>query len=172
MRTLLSLFCLNRPNTSITPTYLSQQTKYLSCFIHVIDFPEQLSDFDVEVSMPSCSCNKWNSLDEGDELQCHFQATASQHITITCPNNTRGRFVRIKRRDTEVLVICEVEVYGDSVNSIIKAGRLRTAYACGYIGYRYIGPAIETFVANSDVHCTVTCLTDTACSVQSMTRTR
>ncbi|XP_071177420.1 fucolectin-5-like [Mytilus edulis] len=74
-----------------------------------------------DVFMPACSCNIWNSLYHGDQFQCHFQATASQHITITCPNNTEGRFVRINRRDTKVLVICEVEVYGNQVNSLIKA---------------------------------------------------
>ncbi|VDI81256.1 Hypothetical predicted protein [Mytilus galloprovincialis] len=116
--------------------------------------------------MPSRSCYIWNSLYADDELQCHFQATASQHITITCPNNTRGMFVRFKRRDTEVFVICEVEVYGDPVNRLIKAGMVRTAYACGCIGYgyRHVGPVIGTSVANSDFHCTIICLTNTVCS--------
>ncbi|VDI11774.1 Hypothetical predicted protein [Mytilus galloprovincialis] len=127
------------------------------------DFPEQRSNF-VEVFMPACSFNILNSLYDGDEFQCPFQATASQHISTTCPNNTRGRFVRIKRRDTKVLVICEVEVYGDPVNSLIKTGRLRSAYACGYIRYRYAVPVIRTYVANSDVHCAIICLTNTACS--------
>ncbi|XP_071181133.1 uncharacterized protein [Mytilus edulis] len=101
--------------------------------------PDHLANFDVEVIMPACTCNRWNSLDEGVVFHCHYQATASQRITITCPPNTRGRFVRIKHLS-------------------------RTAYACGHIGYGYVGPVIGTYVANSDVHCTEMCFTNTACS--------
>ncbi|CAG2187974.1 unnamed protein product [Mytilus edulis] len=125
----------------------------------------QLTNFDVKVFMPACTCNSWNNLDEGDVFHCHFQATKSQRITLTCPNTTRGRFVRIKRRDTEILTICEVEVYGDPVNNLIESGLSITAHACGYVGYGYVGPAIGTSVANSDIiHCTLICFTNTACN--------
>ncbi|XP_071178007.1 uncharacterized protein [Mytilus edulis] len=40
-----------------------------------------------------------------------------------------------------------------------------TAHACGYVGYGYVGPAIGTSVANSDIiHCTLICFTNTACN--------
>ncbi|XP_071177415.1 uncharacterized protein [Mytilus edulis] len=127
---------------------------------------DQLANFDVEVIMPSCSCNRWTNLDEGDVIHCHYQATAQPRVTITCPPNTRGRFVRIKRKDTEYLTICEVEVYRDTVNSLNKSdsSRIVTAYACGYIGYRYEGPVIGTSVADSNIHCTIICFTETACA--------
>ncbi|XP_052075603.1 uncharacterized protein LOC127713041 isoform X2 [Mytilus californianus] len=62
--------------------------------------PNHLVNFDVEVIMPTCTCNRWNNLDEGNIYHCHYQATESQNITINCPPNTKGRIVRIKRRDT------------------------------------------------------------------------
>ncbi|CAC5403963.1 unnamed protein product [Mytilus coruscus] len=71
-----------------------------------------LTNFDIEVILPTCTCNHWNNLEEGDTINCHYQATESQRITVTCPPNTKRRYVRIKRRDTAYLVICEVEVYG------------------------------------------------------------
>ncbi|VDI39957.1 Hypothetical predicted protein [Mytilus galloprovincialis] len=126
----------------------------------------ELANFDVDVIMPSCSCNRWGNLDEGDVFNCHYQDTANPRIIITCPPSTRGRFVRIKRRDTEHLTICEVEVYGDTINSLNKSdsSRIDTAYACGYIGYRYVGPVIVTSAADSKIHCTIICLTKTACT--------
>lgn len=81
-----------------------------------------LTNFDVEVIMPACTCNRWNSLDEGDVFHCHYQAIASHRIIITCPPNTRGRFVRIKRKDMESLGICEVEVQGDPVYRMTESG--------------------------------------------------
>ncbi|VDI49607.1 Hypothetical predicted protein [Mytilus galloprovincialis] len=127
---------------------------------------EQLANFDVEVIMPSCSCNRWGNLDEGDVFHRHYQATANPSVNITCPPNTRGRFVRIRRRDTKHLAICEVEVYSDTINSLNKSdsSRIDTAYACGYIGYRYVGPVIVTSVADSNIHCTIICFTTTACT--------
>ncbi|CAG2218084.1 unnamed protein product [Mytilus edulis] len=127
---------------------------------------EQLANFDVDVIMPSCSCNRWGNLDEGHVSNCHYQATANPRIIITCPPSTRGRFVRIKRRDTEHLTICEVEVYSDTINSLNKSdsSRIDTAYACGYIGYRYVGPVIVTSAADSNIHCTIICFTKTACT--------
>ncbi|VDH89691.1 Hypothetical predicted protein, partial [Mytilus galloprovincialis] len=71
--------------------------------------------------MPACTCNRWKILDEGDVFHCHYQATVSQIITITCPPSTRGRFVRIKRRYMKALVICEVEVHGDPVNRMTES---------------------------------------------------
>ncbi|VDI19869.1 Hypothetical predicted protein, partial [Mytilus galloprovincialis] len=126
--------------------------------------PEQLANFDVDIIMPACTCNRWNSLDEGDVFHCHYQATASKRITIMCPPNTREKFVRIKRKVMEGLTSCEVEVHGDPINSVIESDLSRTAYACEHIGYGYVGPVIGTYVANSGVHCTVTCFTNTACS--------
>ncbi|CAG2254227.1 unnamed protein product [Mytilus edulis] len=82
--------------------------------------PNHLVNFDVEVIMPTCTCNRWNNLDEGNTFQCHYQATESQtKITINCPPNTRGRFVRIKRRDMINLVICEIEINGTPLNSLL-----------------------------------------------------
>ncbi|XP_071181128.1 uncharacterized protein [Mytilus edulis] len=126
--------------------------------------PEHLTNLDVEVIMPSCACNKWNNLDEGDVFLCPYQNKSSHRNTITCPPNTRGRFVRIKRKDTKELVLCEVEVYGHPVNSFIESGLSITAYACGHIGYGYVGPVIGTSIAGSHIHCTIMCFTNTACS--------
>ncbi|CAG2204316.1 unnamed protein product [Mytilus edulis] len=154
--------CLNSLNGDV-----SQRTKYLHYLVDTcLKEPnaDHLANFDVEVIMPACTCNRWNSLDEGVVFHCHYQATASQRITITCPPNTRGRFVRIKRKDMKDIAICEVEVHGDPINSVIESDLSRTAYACGHIGYGYVGPVIETCVANSDVHCTEMCFTNTACS--------
>ncbi|CAG2224537.1 unnamed protein product [Mytilus edulis] len=123
-----------------------------------------LTNFDVEVIMPACTCNRWNSLDEGDVFHCHYQATASQRIIITCPPNTRGRFVRIKRKDMEGLGICEVEVQGDPVYRMTESGLSRTADTCGHIGHGYLGPVIGTSEANSRIQCTVMCFTNTACT--------
>ncbi|CAG2218083.1 unnamed protein product [Mytilus edulis] len=127
---------------------------------------DQLTNFDVEVILPSCSCNRWFNLDEGDVFPCHYQATVNPRVHITCPPNTRRRFVRIKRRDTEYLTICEVEVYGDTLNSLNKSdsSRIDTAYACGYIGFGYVGLVIGTSVAGSNVHCTLICFTKTVCA--------
>ncbi|CAC5422525.1 unnamed protein product [Mytilus coruscus] len=128
---------------------------------------DHLTNLDVEVIMPSCACNRWNNLDEGDVFHCPYQDKASHRSTITCPPNTRGRFVRIKRKDTDVLAICEVEVYGHPVNSFIESGLSRSdiAYACGYIGcFGYVGPVIGTFVAGSDIDCTRMCFQNTACT--------
>ncbi|CAC5358014.1 unnamed protein product [Mytilus coruscus] len=122
--------------------------------------------------MPVCTCNRWNNLDEGDVFHCYYQATVSQRINVTCPPKTRGRFVRIKRRDTVSLVICEVEVYGDPVNKLIESGLLRTVYACGHIGYGYVGPVLGTSVVASDVHCTIICFTNTACAAAVYERKR
>ena len=81
-----------------------------------------LANFDVEIILPTCTCNHWNNLEEGDTINCHYQATGSQRITITCPPNTKGRYVRIKRRDSVYLNICEIEVYGNPVNSLHESG--------------------------------------------------
>ncbi|CAC5388541.1 unnamed protein product [Mytilus coruscus] len=93
-------------------------------------------------------------------------AEKTQRITITCPSNTRGRFVRIRRRDTLALVICEIEIYGNPINSFLVSGvsGSYTAYACGNIGYGYLGPVIGTSVAGSRIKCTINCITNTRCS--------
>lgn len=73
--------------------------------------------------MPTCPCNGWNDLTDGDVSRCHYQTGAvSPSIRITCPSNARGRFVRIKRRDMLALVICEVKVHGDSLSSTRQSG--------------------------------------------------
>ncbi|XP_076105924.1 uncharacterized protein LOC143074273 [Mytilus galloprovincialis] len=128
--------------------------------------PDHLTNLDVEVIMPSCACNRWNNLHEGDVFLCPYQNKSSYSITITCPPNTRGRFVRIKRKDTEYLALCEVEVYGHPVNSVFGSGlsRTNTSYACGHIGYGYEGPVIGTSVEDSPIQCTRKCITKTACS--------
>ena len=77
-----------------------------------------MENFDVEIILPTCS----KDLDEGNIYHCHYQATGSQIITINCPPNTRGRIVRIKRRDKKTLVICEIEIYGDQINSLLQSG--------------------------------------------------
>ncbi|XP_063417003.1 fucolectin-like [Mytilus trossulus] len=125
-----------------------------------------LENFDVEVIMPTCTCNRRNNFDEGNIFHCHYQATNSQRITINCPPNTRGRIVRIKRRDTIDLVICEIEIYGNPINSLNQSTSSRTdsAYACGYIGYKYVGPVIGTSEADSPIHCIILCAINTACS--------
>ncbi|XP_052075602.1 fucolectin-like isoform X1 [Mytilus californianus] len=128
--------------------------------------PNHLVNFDVEVIMPTCTCNRWNNLDEGNIYHCHYQATESQNITINCPPNTKGRIVRIKRRDTVNLVICEIEINGNPINSLLKSdfSSTYTTYACGKIGYGYIGPVLETSVAQHDIQCTRRCITNTACA--------
>ncbi|CAC5378357.1 unnamed protein product [Mytilus coruscus] len=126
----------------------------------------QLANFDVEVILPTCTYNHWNGLEEGCKINCHYQSTESQRITVTCPPNTKGRFIRIKRRDTAYLVICDVEVYGNLINNLHESGvaSTDTTYACGKIGYGYVGPVIVTSVAKSNIQCTSTCITKTACS--------
>ncbi|VDI02540.1 Hypothetical predicted protein [Mytilus galloprovincialis] len=123
-----------------------------------------LANFDVEIIFPTCTCNHWNNLEEGDKINCHYQATGSQRITVTCPPNTKGRYVRIKRRDTGYLTICEVEVYGNLVNSLHESGLRSTIYACGKIGYGYFGPVLSSSVMKSKIQCTSTCITKTLCS--------
>ncbi|CAC5425825.1 unnamed protein product [Mytilus coruscus] len=126
-----------------------------------------LANFDVEVILPTCSCNRWNILAEGKIFHCHYEATEVQQIIITCPPDTRGSFVRIKRRDLDPLVICEVEIYGNLTNGPLESGSESSsniAYACGHIGYRYLGPVIETSVAQSNIQCTTKCITKTACT--------
>ncbi|XP_052063064.1 fucolectin-like [Mytilus californianus] len=83
---------------------------------------DAFANFDVEIILPTCTCNHWNNLEEGDKINCHYQETESQKITVTCPSNTIGRYVRIKRRDTVYLIICEVEVYGNPLNSLRESG--------------------------------------------------
>ncbi|XP_071181123.1 fucolectin-like isoform X1 [Mytilus edulis] len=124
--------------------------------------PNDLENFDVEIILPTCS----KDLDEGNIYHCHYQATGSQIITINCPPNTRGRIVRIKRRDKKTLVICEIEIYGDQINSLLQSdvSLSKTAYACGKIGYGYIGPVLDTSVAKHDIQCTRKCITKTACT--------
>lgn len=81
-----------------------------------------LANFDVEIMMPTCSYNPWNNLEDGCKINCHYQASESQRITVTCPPKTKGRYVRIKRRDMLYLVICEVEVYGHLINNLHESG--------------------------------------------------
>ncbi|VDI02544.1 Hypothetical predicted protein [Mytilus galloprovincialis] len=128
--------------------------------------PHFLANFDVEIILPTCTCNHWNNLEEGDTINCHYQATGSQRITITCPPNTKGRYVRIKRRDSVYLNICEIEVYGKPVNSLHESGlgSIVSIYACGKIGYGYYGPVLRSSVTKSNIQCTSTCITETACS--------
>ncbi|CAC5378358.1 unnamed protein product [Mytilus coruscus] len=125
-----------------------------------------LANFDVEIMLPTCTYNHWNDLEEGCKINCHYQETESQRITVTCPPNTKGRYIRIKRRDTLYLVICEVEVYGNPINNLHESGLASTVttYACGKIGYGYVGPVIGTSIAQSNIQCTSTCITKTACS--------
>ncbi|CAG2246491.1 unnamed protein product [Mytilus edulis] len=111
--------------------------------------------------MPKFPCNGWNDLTNGDVSNCHYQSGAvNPSIKITCPSRTRGKFVMIKRRDMLTLVICEVEVSGDPVNSTRQSGLLSTVavYARGHIGYGYVGPVIETLAALSHIHCTCACI--------------
>ncbi|CAC5403966.1 unnamed protein product [Mytilus coruscus] len=125
-----------------------------------------LENFDVDVISPG-TCNRWNNLSVGNILLCHYQSTAVEQISITCPPNTRGRFVRIKRRDLKPLVICELEVYGNLSNSSLESGfeiSSNKSYACGHIGYIYLGPVIETNVAKSNIQCTIKCIAKTACT--------
>ncbi|CAG2202592.1 unnamed protein product [Mytilus edulis] len=127
---------------------------------------DTLANFDVEVISPG-TCNRWNNFAIGNIFHCQYQPTGVQQITITCPPNTSGRFVRIKRRDLLPLVICELEVYGNLSNSHLESGlesKTKTAYACGHIGYRYLGPVIYTSVAQSNIECTTMCITKTACT--------
>ncbi|CAG2202591.1 unnamed protein product [Mytilus edulis] len=93
-----------------------------------------LANFDVEIIFPTCTCNHWNNLEEGDNINCHYQATGSQRITVKCPPNTKGRFER------------------------------STIYACGKIGYGYFGPVLSSSVMKSKIQCTSTCITKTLCS--------
>ncbi|CAC5425823.1 unnamed protein product [Mytilus coruscus] len=51
----------------------------------------QLANFDVEVILPTCTNSHWNYLEEGCKMNCHYQSTESQRITVTCPPNTKGR---------------------------------------------------------------------------------
>lgn len=81
-----------------------------------------LANFDVEILLPTCSYNHWNNLEDGCQINCHYQASESQRITVTCPPKTKGRYVRIKRRDSLYLVICEVEVYGNLINNLHGSG--------------------------------------------------
>lgn len=84
---------------------------------------DDLSNFDVDVIMPKFPCNGWNDLTDGDVSNCHYQSGAvNPSIKITCSSRTRGKFVMIKRRDMLTLVICEVEVSGDPVNSTRQSG--------------------------------------------------
>ncbi|VDH95213.1 Hypothetical predicted protein [Mytilus galloprovincialis] len=84
---------------------------------------DQLANFDVEVFMPTCTSNNWNYVEDGCKINCHYQAAASQRITVSCPSNTKGRYIRIRRRDTSYLVICEVEVYGNRIINFHKSGK-------------------------------------------------
>lgn len=95
-----------------------------SIFICILFSADNLSNFDVEIIAPTYACSHWNNLEEGDNINCHFQETASQRITVTCPLNTTGRYVRIKRRDDHRLVICEVEVYGNPKYSVAESGMI------------------------------------------------
>ncbi|VDH91315.1 Hypothetical predicted protein [Mytilus galloprovincialis] len=127
---------------------------------------DDLSNFDVDVIMPTCPSNGWNDLTDGDVSRCHYQTgEVNPSIRITCPSNTRGRYVRIKRRDMQALVICEVQVNGDQLNSTRKSGLLSTVavYARGHIGYGYVGPVIETLAALSHIYCTCVCIMRTDC---------
>ncbi|XP_063397411.1 fucolectin-like [Mytilus trossulus] len=127
---------------------------------------DNLSNFDVDVIMPTCPCNGWNDLTDGDVSHCHYQTSAvSPRIRITCPSNTRGRFVRIKRRDMLTLVICEVKVNRDPFSSTRQSGLLSSVavYARGHIGNGYVGPVIETFVSQSKIQCTSVCITKSDC---------
>ncbi|VDI39956.1 Hypothetical predicted protein [Mytilus galloprovincialis] len=96
----------------------------------------------------------------------YFTVTIKPESQYNVPPNTRGRFIRIKRRDTEYLTICELEVYGDTLISLNESdsSRIDIAYACGYIGFGYVGTVIGTSVADSNVHCTLICFTKTACA--------
>ncbi|CAC5378356.1 unnamed protein product [Mytilus coruscus] len=107
--------------------------------------PEYLANFDVEIILPICTCRHWdwNNLEEGDKFSCGYQETESQRVTINCPPNTKGRYVRIKRRLANII----------------------TTYACGQIGYGYAGPVIGTSVAQGNIQCTSTCITKTECFV-------
>ncbi|CAC5413849.1 unnamed protein product [Mytilus coruscus] len=55
---------------------------------------QNLANFDVEIILPTCRCNHWDNLEEGDRINCHYQKTESQSMTVTCPPNTKGRFGR------------------------------------------------------------------------------
>ncbi|XP_071133069.1 uncharacterized protein [Mytilus edulis] len=126
----------------------------------------QLANFDVEVFMPTCIDNNWNYLEDGCKINCHYQSTESQRTTVSCPSNTKGRYIRIRRRDTSYLVICEVEVYGNPINNFHKSdlGSTIINHVCRKSGYGYVGPVIGTSVAHSNIQCTSTCTTETACS--------
>ncbi|CAC5378359.1 unnamed protein product [Mytilus coruscus] len=123
-----------------------------------------LANFDVEIILPTCAYNHWNNLEEGCKINCHYQATESQRITVTCPPNTKGRYIRIKRRDTLYLVICEVEVYGNLINNESDLKGTVTTYACGKIGFGYVGPVLSKSLAKSNIQCTSTCIMTTTCS--------
>ncbi|VDI24024.1 Hypothetical predicted protein [Mytilus galloprovincialis] len=125
---------------------------------------EQLKIIDVDVIMPACTCTKWNNLDEGNIFHCNYQATASANITIACQPNTRWRFVRIKRKDVESFTIREVDINGNPVNNTNESGLSSTAHACGHSGYGYAGPIIGTYVASSNIDCTIICFTITSCA--------
>lgn len=93
-----------------------------SIFICILFSADDLANFDVEIIATTCTCSHWNNLEEGDKINCHFQETSSQRIAVTCPLNTTGRYVRIKRRDEYRLVICEVEVYGNPKYGVDDSG--------------------------------------------------
>ncbi|VDI51588.1 Hypothetical predicted protein [Mytilus galloprovincialis] len=133
-----------------------------------------LANFEVDVIWPTCSCNQWTNLEEGKVYNCHYQAAETQIINITCPPNTRGRFVRIRRGDTLGLGICEIEIYGNPINSFLESGvpGSNTAYACGNTGYEYLGPIIGTSVAYSRIQCTSNCITDSRCSAAEYDKTK
>ena len=82
--------------------------------------------------MPSCGCDIWRSLDEGTTTHCHYQPTATTSVVATFPQGTRGRFIRIRRRDSDILTVCEVEVFTDITG---KTGKILCKNGCRIDAY-------------------------------------
>ncbi|OPL21275.1 coagulation protein factor 5 8 type domain-containing, partial [Mytilus galloprovincialis] len=78
--------------------------------------PERLSNFEIEVFRPCRNKTSW--FDDSIVTLCHHQKEQITHLDATCPEQTVGKYVRIRLKDRNYLALCEVEVHGTFVENV------------------------------------------------------
>ncbi|CAG2187478.1 unnamed protein product [Mytilus edulis] len=96
--------------------------------------PERLSNFEIEVFRPCRNKTSW--FDDSIVTLCHHQKEQITHLDATCPEQTVGKYVRIRLKDRNYLALCEVEVHGTFVENVYSA---TFPHTCGFPGHRYDG---------------------------------
>ncbi|VDI55371.1 Hypothetical predicted protein, partial [Mytilus galloprovincialis] len=77
---------------------------------------EWLSNFVIEVFRPCRNNTSW--FDDSSVTLCHHQKEKITYLNATCPEQTVGKYVRIRLEDRNYLALCEVEVHGTFVENV------------------------------------------------------